>query len=299
MPNDITASAILAQKAIASLTEQFPIVGLFSTNYGTELTALGQSVNVPVFGATGAVKKTGKGASIDYASEADGNIGSVTVQMGTLIYASHALDLYDVENLSDDAKAQIIVEGAKAVHRKIDAELATLAFTAANNTALTCAGKDTFTLADITAARGQAAAMKLNMDTLVMVLTPKAYNDLLSDANVTKSLTTLSENALVSGRLAEIVGVKICVSSAIPEGYFGYLAEKSSIAIAARPTTALGATWNTVLTAEGGLAMTSKGVADGVHSRELYVVETAFGCAAVKASASEKRIVALKCAAGE
>lgn len=68
MANDITASAILAQKAIASLTEQFPIVGLFSTNYGTELTALGQSVNVPVFGATGAVKKTGKGASIDYAS---------------------------------------------------------------------------------------------------------------------------------------------------------------------------------------------------------------------------------------
>ena len=39
MANDITASAILAQKAIASLTEQFPIVGLFSTNYGTELTA--------------------------------------------------------------------------------------------------------------------------------------------------------------------------------------------------------------------------------------------------------------------
>ena len=75
MANDITASAILAQKAIASLTEQFPIVGLFSTNYGTELTALGQSVNVPVFGATGAVKKTGKGASIDYASEAAKNSG--------------------------------------------------------------------------------------------------------------------------------------------------------------------------------------------------------------------------------
>ena len=218
--------------------------------------------------------------------------------MGTLIYASHALDLYDVENLSDAAKSQILIEGAKAVHRKVDAELATLAFTAANNTPLTCAGKDTFTLADITAARGQAAVMKLNMDTLVMVLTPKAYNDLLSDANVTKSLTTLSESALVSGRLAEIVGVKICVSSAIPEGYFGYLAEKSSVALAARPTTALGTTWNTVLTAEDGLAMTAKGVADGVHSRELYVTELAFGCAAVKASASEKRIVALKCAAG-
>ena len=75
MANDITASAILAQKAITSLTEQFPIVGLFSTNYGTELTALGQSVNVPVFGATGAVKKTGKGASIDYAEEAAKNSG--------------------------------------------------------------------------------------------------------------------------------------------------------------------------------------------------------------------------------
>lgn len=297
MANDITASAILAQKSIASLKEQFPIFGLFSTNFGTEISALGQSVNVPVFGAAGAVKKNGKGATIDYAAEADGKISTITVQMGTLIFASHALSLYDVENLSDSAKANIIVEVATSVHRKVDEEIATAAFLQENHVVLTCASAGKYTLADLIAARGKAAEMKMNMDTLVTVLSPKAYNDLLADPEVTKTPTSAAESAVVSGKLTKVVGIDVCVSAAIPEGYFGYLAEKSSFALASRPTTAIGTAWDTVLTVEDGLAVTAKGIDDGVHSRQLYVAELAFGIAAVKHSESEKRIVALKCGA--
>lgn len=296
MANDITASAVLAQQAIAPLKERFPILGLFSTNFGTEISALGQSANVIVFGNTGAVKKTGKGAEIDYAAEADGNIGTVTVQMGTLIYAAHALSLYDVENLSDQSKAQIIVNNGVSVHRKVDEEIAALALSPSNHVELTCSSAEKFTLKDLQEARGKAAEMNMDMDALVAVLSPKSCNDLLADPEVTKTPTTAAENALVSGKLFEVCGIRICVSSAIPEGYFGYIAEKSSFAIAVRPTTAIGTAWDTVLSVDEGLAMTAKGIDDGVHSRQLYVNEIAFGAVAVKANDNEKRIIALKCA---
>jgi len=296
MANDITAATLLAQKSIESLRQKYPIFSLFSVDFGAATGEIGQTVNVPVFGNAAAVKKPVKGSSIDYSGEAGGSISTIPVVMDSLIFSAHPLSPYDVENLSDTTKAQIITENAHAVHAKADAVIAELALKTENHTVYTCAGKDAFTLGDLIAARGVAAASKMDTDNLVVVLSPKAYNDLIADDKVAKSLTTAAQDAIVGGRISEIVGIKVTTSAAIKSGYFGYLAQKSSVAVAARPTVAIGAAWSQVLSVEGGFSCTAKGINDAVHAQEIYVAEIAFGAEAVK-HANEKRIIALAAAA--
>lgn len=272
MANDITAATILARQAIPGIRKQFPLLELFSYNFSDETAAVGQAVNVPVFGESAGVSKTlNSSTTVDYGAEADGKINTVSVPMDQLLFSAHALNIYDVANLSDEVKAQVFIEGMKTVYGKA----AELICASEAGTTYTCAGSAAFTVADLLGARGEAATAGWNVDELVAVLSPKAYNDLLSDEKVVTTLTQTAKDAVETGKIVDVFGVKIAVASTIT-GSFGFLAQKSSFAIAARPTPPVGAESAQVVY-ENGIPFTCKTIGDGTHGRDLYVAETAFG----------------------
>ena len=272
MANSIQSATLLARQAMPGIRKQFPLMELFSFNFSEATASVGQSVNVPVFGESAGVSKTlNSSTTIDYGTEADGNINTVTVSMDQLLFSSHALNIHDTANLSDEVKAQIFVEGMKTVYGKASSLVCA---TEAGKT-YTCASKTAFTVADLLGARGEAAKSGWNVDELVAVLSAKAYNDLLSDDKVVATLTKTAKDAVETGKIVDIFGVKIAVASSITDS-FGFLAQKSSFAIAARPTPPIGAAAAEVVY-EGGIPFTCKTIADGTHARELYVAETAFG----------------------
>lgn len=293
---DITASTLLAQKALAPLLNKYPLLSLFSTNFSDDAKGLGQTVNVPVFGTSEGVAKGVKEA-IDHNAEADGTISEVTVTLGTRCATTHVFSAYTVSNLSDDAFAKAIETIANATVGKAVEMIHALACTPANHLSVTAASANELAYADVQAAILAAAKLGLDMDQLVLVLSPAAYVNLRHDEAVTKKFTSVAEEAVKTGKISELEGMKVVSSAKIPTGYFGYIAVPESIAVAARPFPEIGASWQQVMTADGGLAITASGTDEWNSGTRKIATSLAFGCAAVKASASEKRIVAIKAAA--
>ena len=294
---DITASTLLAQKALAPLLNKYPLLSLFSTNFSDDAKGLGQTVNVPVFGTSEGVAKGVKEA-IDHQAEADGTISEVTVTLGTRCAQTQTFSAYAVANMSDDAFAKAIETSANATVGKAVAMIHALACTPANHVATTAASATALAYADVRAARLEAAKLGLDMDQLVLVLSAEAYENLVNDDAVTKNFTAVSQAALEAGQIPVLAGMKVVRSAKIPAGYFGYLAVPESIAIAARPFPEIGSSWQQVMTADGGLAITASGKDEWNSGARSVATALAFGCAAVKAGASDKRIVAIKCGAG-
>lgn len=293
MANDINAVTSLAQNAIASLLESTPILGHIAHNYGDDASGIGQTVNVISYLENTVNETTAKNGSIDYKGLAKGSAVTTSVTLDKILSAGHTFTAYDLENMTDAQRAQALVEDAKALGNHMDKLISGVAFTTANHEEVSAGAADKLTIDDELALRYAALAQGIDPTKLLRVISPVGLNVLLSDAKILASLTSLSEDALRKGQIVEMLGMKYVTSQNIPEGYWGYLMHENAVAVAARPTIAIGAEWSQVMTVEGGFSATAKSIADGNGNAKTDVVEAAFGVAPVK-SGTKKRIFVLK-----
>ncbi len=232
MATSLTSPGLVlgSSKALMEAQRAIAFARLFSTDFSSEMQGLGKTLSVPVF----------SGDATSYSDDSndfettDGSIIPVQVTLDTLVKVTYKLGMTDLLEIDKSATTRNCgIAGGRAIARKIE-ELIVGKLDYANAQTK----YSSFTVAKL--GKAIAAAEKAGIDpaTIVAILAPDTYGDLL-DANIANAAITGSDIATALGAK---YGIKAIVASAkvasadtasTTKGV-GFLVADSAIAIAGR-----------------------------------------------------------------
>lgn len=259
MATSLTSPGLIlgSSKALMETQRAIALAKLFTTDFSSELQGEGKTLKVPVFSGDATVYNE---SSNDFETT-DGSIISATITLDTLVKVTYKLDMTDLLEVDKSATSRNCgIAGGRAIARKIE-ELIVGKLGYANAVAQATG----FTVAKLGKAIATAEKNEIDPATIVAILAPDAYGDLL-DANTANAAITGDNIAEALGRK---YGIKAIVSSAkvanasaesATKGV-GFLVPDAAIAIAGRgikqAVDGMYAEYGTTTDDDSGLTITS------------------------------------------
>ena len=232
MADSLTSPGLIlaSNKAIMEAQRGIAFVKNFATDFSSELQGIGKTIKVPVFSGDATVYAD---ADNDFETT-DGSIIPVDVTLDTLVKVTYSLGMMDLLEVDKSSTSRNCgVAGGRAIGRKLE-ELVCALLTYTNRKA----AATSFQVSKLGKAIAAAEKEALDPASLVAVLTPDAYGDLL-DANTNNAAIQGDDIASALGRKygikAILCSAKVSVESAsgVNKGA-GFLVADSAIAIAGR-----------------------------------------------------------------
>ncbi len=232
MADSLTSPGLIlaSNKAIMEAQRGIAFVKNFATDFSSELQGIGKTIKVPVFSGDATVYAD---ADNDFETT-DGSIIPVDVTLDTLVKVTYSLGMMDLLEVDKSSTSRNCgVAGGRAIGRKLE-ELVCALLTYTNRKA----AATSFQVSKLGKAIAAAEKEDLDPASLVAVLTPDAYGDLL-DANTNNAAIQGDDIASALGRKygikAILCSAKVSVESAsgVNKGA-GFLVADSAIAIAGR-----------------------------------------------------------------
>ena len=232
MATSLTSPGLIlgSSKALMETQRAIALAKLFTTDFSSELQGEGKTLKVPVFSGDATVYNE---TSNDFETT-DGSIIPATITLDTLVKVTYKLGMTDLLEVDKSATSRNCgIAGGRAIARKIE-ELIVGKLGYANAVAQATG----FTVAKLGKAIATAEKNEIDPATIVAILAPDAYGDLL-DANTANAAITGDNIAEALGRK---YGIKAIVSSAkvanasaesATKGV-GFLVPDAAIAIAGR-----------------------------------------------------------------
>ena len=232
MATSLTSPGLIlgSSKALMETQRAIALAKLFTTDFSSELQGEGKTLTVPVFSGDATVYNE---SSNDFETT-DGSIIPATITLDTLVKVTYKLGMTDLLEVDKSATSRNCgIAGGRAIARKIE-ELIVGKLGYANAVAQATG----FTVAKLGKAIATAEKNEIDPATIVAILAPDAYGDLL-DANTANAAITGDNIAEALGRK---YGIKAIVSSAkvanasaesATKGV-GFLVPDAAIAIAGR-----------------------------------------------------------------
>lgn len=259
MATSLTSPGLIlgSSKALMETQRAIALAKLFTTDFSSELQGEGKTLKVPVFSGDATVYNE---TSNDFETT-DGSIIPATITLDTLVKVTYKLGMTDLLEVDKSATSRNCgIAGGRAIARKIE-ELIVGKLGYANAVAQATG----FTVTKLGAAIAKAEENDIDPATIVAILNPKAYGDLL-DANTANAAITGDNIAEALGRK---YGIKAIVSSAkvanasaesATKGV-GFLVTDAAIAIAGRgieqAVDGMYAEYGTTTDDDSGLTITS------------------------------------------
>lgn len=259
MATSLTSPGLIlgSSKALMETQRAIALAKLFTTDFSSELQGEGTVLKVPVFSGDATVYNE---TSNDFETT-DGSIIPATITLDTLVKVTYKLGMTDLLEVDKSATSRNCgIAGGRAIARKIE-ELIVGKLGYANAVAQATG----FTVTKLGAAIAKAEENDIDPATIVAILNPKAYGDLL-DANTANAAITGDNIAEALGRK---YGIKAIVSSAkvanasaesATKGV-GFLVPDAAIAIAGRgidqAVDGMYAEYGTTTDDDSGLTITS------------------------------------------
>ena len=232
MATSLTSPGLIlgSSKALMETQRAIALAKLFTTDFSSELQGEGKTLKVPVFSGDATVYNE---SSNDFETT-DGSIIPATITLDTLVKVTYKLGMTDLLEVDKSATSRNCgIAGGRAIARKIE-ELIVGKLGYANAVAQATG----FSIAKLGKAIATAEKNDIDPATIVAILAPDAYGDLL-DANTANAAITGDNIAEALGRK---YGIKAIVSSAkvanasaesATKGV-GFLVPDAAIAIAGR-----------------------------------------------------------------
>ena len=259
MATSLTSPGLIlgSSKALMETQRAIALAKLFSTDFSSELQGEGKTLKVPVFSGDATVYNE---TSNDFETT-DGSIIPATITLDTLVKVTYKLGMTDLLEVDKSATSRNCgIAGGRAIARKIE-ELIVGKLGYANAVAQATG----FTVAKLGKAIATAEKNEIDPATIVAILAPDAYGDLL-DANTANAAITGDNIADALGRK---YGIKAIVSSAkvanasaesATKGV-GFLVPDAALAIAGRgieqAVDGMYAEYGTTTDDDSGLTITS------------------------------------------
>lgn len=259
MATSLTSPGLIlgSSKALMETQRAIALAKLFTTDFSSELQGEGKTLKVPVFSGDATVYNE---TSNDFETT-DGSIIPATIILDTLVKVTYKLGMTDLLEVDKSATSRNCgIAGGRAIARKIE-ELIVGKLGYANAVAQATG----FTVAKLGKAIATAEKNDIDPATIVAILAPDAYGDLL-DANTANAAITGDNIAEALGRK---YGIKAIVSSAkvanasaesATKGV-GFLVPDAAIAIAGRgieqAVDGMYAEYGTTTDDDSGLTITS------------------------------------------
>lgn len=259
MATSLTSPGLIlgSSKALMETQRAIALAKLFTTDFSSELQGEGKTLKVPVFSGDATVYNE---TSNDFETT-DGSIIPATITLDTLVKVTYKLGMTDLLEVDKSATSRNCgIAGGRAIARKIE-ELIVGKLGYANAVAQATG----FTVAKLGKAIATAEKNEIDPATIVAILAPDAYGDLL-DANTANAAITGDNIAEALGRK---YGIKAIVSSAkvanasaesATKGV-GFLVPDAAIAIAGRgieqAVDGMYAEYGTTTDDDSGLTITS------------------------------------------
>ena len=259
MATSLTSPGLIlgSSKALMETQRAIALAKLFTTDFSSELQGEGKTLEVPVFSGDATVYNE---SSNDFETT-DGSIIPATITLDTLVKVTYKLGMTDLLEVDKSATSRNCgIAGGRAIARKIE-ELIVGKLGYANAVAQATG----FTVAKLGKAIATAEKNEIDPATIVAILAPDAYGDLL-DANTANAAITGDNIAEALGRK---YGIKAIVSSAkvanasaesATKGV-GFLVPDAAIAIAGRgieqAVDGMYAEYGTTTDDDSGLTITS------------------------------------------
>ncbi len=232
MATSLTSPGLVlgSSKALMEAQRAIAFARLFSTDFSSEMQGLGKTLSVPVFSGDA----TSYNDDSNDFETTDGSIIPVQVTLDTLVKVTYKLGMTDLLEIDKSATTRNCgIAGGRAIARKIE-ELIVGKLDYANAQTK----YSSFTVAKL--GKAIAAAEKAGIDpaTIVAILAPDTYGDLL-DANIANAAITGSDIATALGAKygikAIVASAKVAsADSASTTKGVGFLVADSAIAIAGR-----------------------------------------------------------------
>ena len=235
MADSLTSPGLIlaSNKAIMEAQRGIAFVKNFATDFSAELQGEGKTVKVPVFSGNATEYSETPGSVNDFETT-DGAIIPVDVTLDKIVKVTYSLGIWDLTEINKSSTAR---NCGTASGRAIGRKLEELVMGLLNYTDAT-AQATSFQVAKLGKAIATAEKNDLDPATLVCILSPDAYGDLL-DAN--------TANAAIQGSdIASALGAKYGIKSILPSAKVsaysasnvqkgaGFLVSDAAIAIAAR-----------------------------------------------------------------
>lgn len=259
MATSLTSPGLIlgSSKALMETQRAIALAKLFTTDFSSELQGEGKTLKVPVFSGDATVYNE---TSNDFETT-DGSIIPATITLDTLVKVTYKLGMTDLLEVDKSATSRNCgIAGGRAIARKIE-ELIVGKLGYANAVAQATG----FTVAKLGKAIATAEKNEIDPATIVAILAPDAYGDLL-DANTANAAIT-GDN--IAEALGSKYGIKAIVSSAkvanasaesATKGV-GFLVPDAAIAIAGRgieqAVDGMYAEYGTTTDDDSGLTITS------------------------------------------
>ena len=259
MSTSLTSPGLIlgSSKALMETQRAIALAKLFTTDFSSELQGEGKTLKVPVFSGDATVYNE---SSNDFETT-DGSIIPATITLDTLVKVTYKLGMTDLLEVDKSATSRNCgIAGGRAIARKIE-ELIVGKLGYANAVAQATG----FSVAKLGKAIATAEKNEIDPATIVAILAPDAYGDLL-DANTANAAITGDNIAEALGRK---YGIKAIVSSAkvanasaesATKGV-GFLVPDAAIAIAGRgieqAVDGMYAEYGTTTDDDSGLTITS------------------------------------------
>lgn len=259
MATSLTSPGLIlgSSKALMETQRAIALAKLFTTDFSSELQGEGKTLKVPVFSGDATVYNE---SSNDFETT-DGSIIPATIILDTLVKVTYKLGMTDLLEVDKSATSRNCgIAGGRAIARKIE-ELIVGKLGYANAVAQATG----FSVAKLGKAIATAEKNDIDPATIVAILAPDAYGDLL-DANTANAAITGDNIAEALGRK---YGIKAIVSSAkvanasaesATKGV-GFLVPDAAIAIAGRgieqAVDGMYAEYGTTTDDDSGLTITS------------------------------------------
>lgn len=232
MATSLTSPGLVlgSSKALMEAQRAIALARLFSTDFSSEMQGLGKTLSVPVFSGDA----TSYNDDSNDFETTDGSIIPVQVTLDTLVKVTYKLGMTDLLEIDKSATTRNCgIAGGRAIARKIEELIVGKLDYANAQTKFS-----SFTVAKL--GKAIAAAEKAGIDpaTIVAILAPDTYGDLL-DANIANAAITGSDIATALGAKygikAIVASAKVAsADSASTTKGVGFLVADSAIAIAGR-----------------------------------------------------------------
>lgn len=235
MADSLTSPGIIlaSNKAIMEAQRGIAFAKLFSTDFSAELQGEGKTVKVPVFSGDATVYSEDAGSPNDFETT-DGSIIPATVALDTIVKVTYSLGIWDLTEIDKSSTSRNCgIAAGRAIGRKLEELILSLLTYSGRKAAAT-----SFDIAKLGKAIATAEKNELDPSTLVCILEPETYGELL-DNNINNAAIQGSDIATALGAKygikAIVPSAKVPVESAsgVNKGV-GFLVPDAAIAIAAR-----------------------------------------------------------------
>jgi len=201
-PNLVIAS----DKAIMEAQRGIALASLFTTDFSAEMKGVGSTISIPVFSGDASEYSETSGSENDFETVDAASI-PVNVALDHLVKVTFKIGMKDLTEINKSGTFRNAgIAGGRAISRKLEEIICGLL------TYDKRMGKfDSFTVAKI--GKAVAAAQKLELDpaTLVAILNPDAYGDLM-DTNIANA--AIANGVSIAEALGQKYGIKAIVCSA-------------------------------------------------------------------------------------